>query len=306
LAVAVPITSGGVVLGAVGISTSADEVDESVAAFRWKLTAIAAGALVLAAAVAWFLSGWVTRPIRRLEQVASRVGAGELSARASTDAGPSEVRSLGREFNATVGRLEELVRAQDAFVGDASHQLRTPLTALRLRLENGDVSGALGETERLSRIVDALLALARAEGCPAETVELAAAVAERIDAWSPVAEAQGIRLETDVVGRAVVGRDRLTQVLDNLVANAVVASPPGSVVVIHGDARALHVRDHGPGMTADDRARAFDRFWSKSSGSGLGLPIAKRLVEVDGGSVELQAATDGGLDVVLHLAGITG
>lgn len=301
LSVAVPVSSGGVVLGAVGISTPTDEVGESVASFQWKLAGIAAAVLAATVAAALLLSRWVTRPLDRLEQIAARVGAGELSARASADAGPPEVRSLARRFNDTVGRLEELVRAQDAFVGDASHQLRTPLTALRLRLENGDVTGALGETERLSGIVDALLALARAEGAPAEPVELAPAVAERIDAWGPVALERGIQLESDVGGSALVGRDRLGQVLDNLLANALDASPSGSVVVVRGDSTALHVRDQGPGMTADDRALAFDRFWSKAGGSGLGLPIVKRLVEVDGGTVELDSAVGGGLDVVLHL-----
>lgn len=305
LSVAVPVSSGGAVLGAVGISTPTDEVDENIASFRWGLAAIAAAALAAAAAAALLLSRWVTRPLRRLERVAGRVGAGELSARASSEAGPPEVRSLAHEFNATVAHLEELVRAQDAFAADASHQLRTPLTALRLQLENGDLDGALRETERLDAIIDALLALARAEGPAPEPVELARAVAERLEAWSPVAEERDIRLETNVAGDALVGRDRLGQVLDNLIANALVASPPGSVVVVRGDAAALHIRDHGPGMTFDDRTHAFDRFWSKSGGSGLGLPIVKRLVEVDGGSVELTPAEGGGLDVVLHLASST-
>jgi signal transduction histidine kinase len=306
LSVAVPVGSRGSVLGAVGISTATGEVDENIAGFRWKLGAIAAAVLAATVAAAVLLSRWVTRPLRGLEHAAGRVGAGELSARARTDAGPPEVRSLARRFNETVSRLEELVRAQDAFVGDASHQLRTPLTALRLRLENGDVAGALGETERLARIVDALLALARAESALRERVELAAAVAERLDAWAPVADERGIRLESEVQGTTLIGRDRLGQVLDNLLANALVASPPASVVVVHGDAVALHVRDSGPGMTEDDRSRAFDRFWSKAGGSGLGLPIVKRLIEVDGGTVELETASAGGLDVVLHLPHGTG
>jgi signal transduction histidine kinase len=170
-----------------------------------------------------------------------------------------------------------------------------------LRLENGDVAGALSETDRLSRIVDALLALARAEGDAPEPIELDQAVAERLDAWSPVADERGVRLESEVRGTALVGRDRLGQVLDNLLANALAASSPGSVVVVRGDATALHVRDNGPGMTEDERARAFDRFWSKAGGSGLGLAIVKRLVEVDGGTVELQPASGGGLDVLLRL-----
>jgi signal transduction histidine kinase len=301
LSVAVPVSSGGSILGAVGISTPSAELSEQIASFRWKLGAVAGAVLTVTVLVALLLSRWVTRPLRDLERAAERVGAGKLDARAPVTGGPPEVRSLARRFNDTVARLEELVRAQEAFVGDASHQLRTPLTALRLRLENGDVPGALTEVERLSRIVDALLALARAEASAAETVQLGPAVDERLAAWRPVADAKGVRLEAAVTGTALVGRDRLGQVLDNLLANALAVSPDGSHVTVHGDANALHVTDHGPGMTAEDRTRAFDRFWSKGGGSGLGLAIVRHLVEVDGGSVELAPANGAGLDVVLRL-----
>ena len=99
----------------------------------------------------------------------------------------------------------------------------------------------------------------------------------------------------------LVGPDRLGQALDNLLANALAVAPPGTAVTVSGDPEALHVEDHGPGMSAEDRSPAFDRFWSKGSGSGLGLPIVKRLIELDGGSVELRDAPGGGLDVVLRL-----
>jgi len=255
---------------------------------------------VLAALVGVLLSRSVTRPLRSLEQAAGEAGAGDLSVRAPEE-GPPEVRSLAVSFNEMVARLEELVGAQEVFIADASHQLRTPLTALRLRLENGDVAGALPEVERLSRLVDALLALARAEAAPAEPVELAAAVAERMDAFEPLAGERGVRLEAHVEGAALVGPDRLGQALDNLLANALAVAPRGSAVSVSGGPLALHVEDSGPGMSAEERARAFDRFWSKGSGSGLGLPIVKRLVELDGGSVELRDAPGGGLDVVLRL-----
>ena len=211
------------------------------------------------------------------------------------------MREVSRAFNDMVGRLAELITAQEAFVADASHQLRTPLTALRLRLENGDVDGALTEAERLSRRVDSRLARARAEATAPEPVDLAALVAERLDAWEPVAATRGVRLEADVHGHALAGRDRLGQVLDNLLANALAVVPAGSAVTVAGDAQTLHVRDRGPGMSEEQRARAFDRFWSQGSGFGLGLPVARRLVEVDGGSIDLLDASGGGLDVVLRL-----
>ena len=127
-----------------------------------------------------------------------------------------------------VTQVEQLLHAQEAFVADASHQLRTPLTALRLRLENGDVPGALGEVERLARLVDGLLALARAEAAPPGQVDLAPAVAERLDAWEPVAAERDVRLEADVRGAALADPDRLGQVLDNLLANAIAVAPPGN------------------------------------------------------------------------------
>ena len=175
------------------------------------------------------------------------------------------------------------------------------MTALRLRLENGDVHGALGEVERLARLVDGLLALARAEAAPPGQIDLALAVAERLESWEPVAAERDVRLEADVRGAALADPDRLAQVLDNLLANAIAVAPPGTSVTVSGEPGALHVRDRGPGMSDDERQRAFDRFWSKGSGSGLGLPIVRRLLAVDGGSVELRTADGGGLDVVVRL-----
>ena len=299
--VAVPVIAEGGVVGAVGISTPTSEADERIAGFWWRLAGIAAAVVGVTVLAAVLLSRWVTRPLRHLEDVAERVGAGDLTVRAIAGDGPPEVRALAGRFNETVAKLEQLVRAQEAFVADASHQLRTPLTALRLRLETGDVDGGLREVERMAGIVDALLALARSEAAAPEAVDLEGAVTDRVEAWQAAASAGRVAIETSVRGQALVGPERLAQVLDNLLANALAAAPEGSSIEVRGDAESLHVRDHGPGLSAADRDRAFDRFWSASGGSGLGLPIVKRLVEADGGSVELLEAGGGGLDVVLHL-----
>ncbi len=186
LYVAVPVASGGVVHGAVRITYPTSAVDARVTRYWLMLAAIAGLVLALAAVVGLVLARSVTRPLHALEQAAGEAGGGDLVG-ARARGGPPEVRSLAASFNEMVRRLEELVGAQEVFVADASHQLRTPLTALRLRLENGDVAGALPEVERLSRLVDGLLALARAEAAPAEIVELAAAVADRLDAFAPLA-----------------------------------------------------------------------------------------------------------------------
>ena len=302
------------VSGAVRITYSTSTVEARV--WRYWLFLLAIGGTVLAAAavVGYRFARWVSSPLAHLEAAAAVAGEGDLSTRADEQAGPPEVRSLASTFNQMVGELEQLVSSQEDFVADASHQLRTPLTALRLRLEmvggevskagQADLERALEEVERLSRLVDGLLALARAEVSPVEPVDLVKLVDDRIQAWSALAAEQGVKLEADVTGRALVGADRLGQALENLLSNALTVSPRGGTVSINGSAGELHVIDQGPGLNAEERERAFDRFWrggKSGTGSGLGLAIVKRLVEIDGGTVELRAAPEGGLDAVIQL-----
>jgi signal transduction histidine kinase len=322
LYVAVPVASSGTVLGAVRITYPTSSVDARVRRYWLFLAAIAAIVLALAAAVGVVLARSTTRPLREVEQAAEAAGAGDLTARAPVGAGPPEVRALASTFNEMVARLDQLVDSQRAFVGDASHQLRTPLTALRLRLENleagtdgagrEEVEGALAEVERLSRLVDDLLALARADAGAEIAVPIAvrAAILDRLDAWRAFAAERGIELEPAVEGEpmARAAPDRIEQVLDNLLANAIEAAPEGSAVEVWARGKGawveLHVRDEGPGMSAEERERAFDRFWSRRSdggGSGLGLAIVRRLVVSDGGTVELRAAAGGGVEAVVRL-----
>jgi signal transduction histidine kinase len=320
LYVAVPIASGGVVHGAVRITYPTSTVDTRVLHYWLILAAVAAIVLAAAAVVGLLTARFVTRPLRGLERAAAEVGGGDLDARAPEREGPPEVRSLAAVFNETVSKLGQLLRAQEEFVADASHELRTPLTALRLRLENleRDVHGgaaheleaALGEVDRLAQMVEALLALARADATPAARVDAAEIVRARLDVWRPLAEESGVTLVADTNGSIPVraAPERLAQVLDNLVANALDASPPGSTLTVSARptpvGAELRVRDEGPGMTPQQRARAFDRFWRAGSGgggSGLGLAIVRKLVEADAGEVELAEAPGGGLDAIVRL-----
>lgn len=321
LYVAVPIASGGVVHGAVRITYPMSEVDRRVRNYWLALAGIAAIALAAAALVGISFARWIRRPLAGLEVAAAAAGAGDLSARAPVPDGPPELRQLALQFNDMVARVDGLVAAQRDFVADASHELRTPLTALRLRLENLErhvdeagregLDAASAEVERLSGLVDSLLALARADAgsASAETLDLTAAVRERVASWEPVTD-RGVQLRLDA-GASVVARaggDRFAQVVDNLVANSLRHAPDGSGVTLSllrtGAWAELRVRDEGAGMTGEQKARAFDRFWragSDGGGSGLGLAIARRLVEVDGGTIELRDAEGGGLEVVVRL-----
>ncbi len=324
LYVAVPVASGGDVHGAVRLTFPTDEVDGRVARVWLTLGAVAAVSLAAAGVIAVALARSVTRPFRELQAAATALGGGDLSAHAPDDHGPPEVRALARAFNDTSRRLEELIGAQDTFVADASHQLRTPLTALRLRLENleadavppaaAELAAALDESDRMSRLVDGLLTLARADKAAstatATALDLLAVLEERREIWLPVADERGVDLVVDT-GPALQGfatPDRVSQVLDNLLDNALEVAPTGSTVrlgvVATPTGPALHVTDEGLGMTADQRERAFDRFWQGPEGtgsSGLGLAIVQKLVLADGGHVDLLAGPGGGLDAVVHL-----
>jgi signal transduction histidine kinase len=220
-----------------------------------------------------------------------------------------------------VGRLDVLLRSQQEFVADASHQLRTPLTALQLRLENlehdvappgeAQLEGALAEVARLGRLVDGLLALARADAAEARPVhvDLHAIAVSRLASWAAHAEAHDVHLDERVPlgSQGVATPGSLDQVLDNLLSNALVVSPRGGTIRVEATPAhpfvELHVVDEGPGMTDEQRSRAFDRFWREGSdrGTGLGLAIAQRLVSADGGALELRDAPGGGLDAVILL-----
>ena len=321
LYVAVPVASGGRIDGAVRVTYPTSTIDARVRRYWLILAAIAGIVLAVAFVVGMRVAAFVVRPLRRVEEAAAAVGHGDLRARAPEHEGPEEVRSLAAVFNDTVTRVAQLLDSQRQFVEDASHQLRTPLTALRLRLENlerdvaqegrPDLDGALREVERLGELVESLLGLARsgARTAPTGRVELGALSRERVAAWSPLAAERGVRLVTDIVGdvAARAAEERVRQIVDNLVENAVEASPAGGTVTLLVRARPpwveLTVRDEGPGLDEHQRSRAFDRFWRGrgGEGSGLGLAIVRALVEADGGEVELAPVGGGGLDAIVRL-----
>lgn len=318
--VAVPIAADGRVRGAVRITYPTSAVDARVHRYWAILGAIAGLVLFVALAIGLAFSRSIARPLEALRLAAARVGEGDLAARAPTEVGPPEVRAVATAFNDTARKLDALLRTQDEFVADASHQLRSPLAALRLRLENleldvgpagrAGLEGATAELERLSRVVDGLLALARADRALSAVVaiELAPLVHERLAAWSAYAEEHDVTLRERLAPIAALATPgRLEQVLDNLLANALDVAPGGTEIVIAVSAAdgtaELRVSDEGPGLTDAQRTRAFDRFWraGSHSGSGLGLAIVRRLVEADGGSAELVARAEGGIDAVVRM-----
>ncbi|WP_162795286.1 sensor histidine kinase, partial [Nonomuraea lactucae] len=280
--------------------------------------------LVVVPAVAVPLVRWVLRPVHDLDEAAHAVESGRHATHVSDRTGPPELRRLASSFNAMADSVAAAVRKQRAFVAQASHQLRNPLTALRLRIENaeafaGDPHGreelrlALEEADRLGESVDALLHLARAEStyeppCP---LDVSAAVRRREVAWHVAYASSATPLVVDVPGglSATALPGLLDHALDALLDNALKFGQ-GSPVEVTARTRdgvvEIRVRDYGPGLPPDELARAGDRFWRSPRhqnvpGTGLGLAITRTLAEASGGSMALSAARPRGLEVVITL-----
>jgi len=306
--------------GAVVLSRSTHELHNRLHMLWAWLSAVAAIGLLAAALAAVMLARWVGRPLSALDVAAQQLGTGALDTRSGTGHGPPEVRRLAQTFNTMAGRLEALVHGNRAMMADVSHQLRTPLAALRLRLDlltqdadqatASELAAAQGEIVRLSRLVDGLLAIARAENAVSKPVEVAvdAVIQDRAAAWGPVAEERGIWLTTRCLTRvrATLGDGHLEQILDNLLANALDVVPSGGQVRVTASANSqgarITVADDGPGMSKAQQEAAFRRFVSTSSaGAGLGLAIVHRLVTANGGAAALSDTAGGGLTVTLDL-----
>ncbi len=320
---AVPVASGSHVYGVVRLTVFNRDVEARVRRMWLSLGAVVIVAVGATAVVAFAVARSITRPTADLRRAAARIAGGDLSARASIKDAPPELSELAHAFDDMAARLEDLVESQRAFVADASHQLRTPLTALRLRLENleatvvesetDDVGSVVVEVERLSRLVDQLLELSRAGSADTVAVDVADVVEQRVRLWGPVADDAGITLLTDidVVRRHVasVVPDGLEQILDNLIDNAIRYTPRGGTVTVamlgeHDGLCAFEVRDTGEGVTDEDLPRIFDRFWrggSSQPGTGLGLAIVSHLVGRSGGRIAASRGVDGGLVVTVRL-----
>ncbi len=318
---AVPIGSGDSQVGVVVLARQAEPLDHRIRMLWLTLTVVAVVAALAAIGIALWLSRWVVRPIRRLEEAANVVGAGNLEARAAVAEGPPEVRRLAAAFDAMAARLNSLVDGHRAVIADVSHQLRTPMSALRLRLEllaesdshdSTELNEALDELNRLSRLVDGLLAVARAEATSGQPMPLdtRSVLADRVSAWAPLAAERGVSLtlEPGAEVRAWAVHGHLEQILDNLLGNCFDLTPPPQHVRLaldkQGDDALVTVADDGPGMTAAQRRNAFQRFETShadSGGTGLGLAIVQRLITVGGGRVVLEETVGGGLTVRFSL-----
>jgi two-component system, OmpR family, sensor kinase len=286
------------------------------------LGAIAIGfaALLAGLVVAFALADSLSRPLTRLAGAARRIGAGDLTSRVERTDGATEITELGRSFDDMAGRLEATVTAQREFVANASHQLRTPLTGMKLRLESAidaaenaetkrQLEAAEREVDRLAEIVERLLVMARRieEGAAAD-VDVDAVIARAVERWRDRAARAGSSVTAGGhAGTAVgVGND-LDQILDNLLDNAISYAPgPVRVLGATDDGQVvLAVEDDGPGIAPEEADRVTERFYrghgTPAGGSGLGLAIVRELAEKGGGSIEVGRSSTGGTRIEIRL-----
>lgn len=326
------------------VAVYAKQVGQSARAVRNGLAIGAPVLLVLGAALSWYVVGRALRPVEALRAGAAEItGSGALGGQAlPVPAGNDEIHRLGETLNDMLARLDAASAKQRGFVADAAHELRSPLASLRTQLEVAQrlgtradwaetSTGALVDIDRLSRLVDDLLLLARLDDAGVrvrrDDVDLSVIVRRVVDGYSAHVRAP-IRFAVDDDGHPPLvnaDRDALARVVRNLVDNAVRHAVDDVRVSVTRGAGGLDVvlvvADDGPGIPAADRERVFDRFARldeararDAGGTGLGLPIVRELVRSHGGSVTLADARAGpddgggsaaGLRVEIRLPGVT-
>lgn len=318
LATAVPIYARTKPSGAVRVTQGVNDVNEAIRRSWLGLALIGALVIGLGLIAGLIIARRISGPIVRLDGAARRVADGDLKVRAKVE-GSTEQRTLARSFNTMTERLAVLLASQREFVADASHQLRTPLTGLRLRIEEiradagadrerENADAALAEVDRLSLIVDELLELSRAGEAPPPDAraDLDRAVIEAGERWQGAAAEAGCRLAIEPAGGGEVRchQTELDRILDILVENAV-AYAPGRPVEIASAPGTVTVTDGGPGLQGQQADELFERFRrgeaSKGgpTGTGLGLAIALELAARWGAALELSDGPDGGLVATL-------
>ena len=322
-----PVVVGGARIGTFRVADPLTSIDQALASLRNRFIAVGLGALLLSVAIAIWLANVISRPLRRMAAVASAVDSGDLSHRIDYE-GDDEVGVLAEAFNHMLDRLESGFRLQRDFVSDASHELRSPLTVLRGRIEQladhagdrhaveAEANELMREVRRMERLSDDMLTLAKAErgGLVQRRRVPVDDFVEDLRRDLPLLGSRHYSVESNVHGDLEADPDRLAQVIRNLVTNAVrhtaadghidisIASENGSAV--------FAVSDDGTGIEPNQLVRIFDRFHRTDEGrsraeggSGLGLAIARAIVEAHGGTIAAESAPGQGATVRFSIPG---
>jgi len=325
---AAPVTVGGETAGAILLSRPPGEFGLPLATVLWRALIASAIGMAVAAALLLFLTGRVTRPLRSMQSAAREVAKGNLTARVEPG-GTVELNEVSAAFNAMVDQLARREATTRDFLMRITHDLRTPLTAIRghaTALADGVVpedqvprslAAIEGEAERLEAMVSDLLDLARLEAdrfrVELAEVEPQPLLRRAFDAHEAEAQRRGIGYEQDIpdLGAMITDGARLSQIVANLLDNALRWTPPGGTVLLEasagrGGGLVVAVSDTGPGVPADRRDAIFEPFQSAETpdgrrGSGLGLAISRQLARALGGDVTVEPRPSGGSRFALRL-----
>ncbi len=313
----------GLVLNAFGIVHFSFDQFQWLLPFGGVLFAIVVSMLVLSA----FYLRRMSMPFDDLLDASNKVAEGDYSARVE-ERGPREVRSLARGFNSMASRLQVNDQQRRAMLADVSHELRTPLTIIQGNIEaildgvypadETRLKSILEETQILSRLVEDLRTLSLAESgslqLKHETTDIAALIRETVSAFQSQADASDVKMELSLINKPLspeIDPERIRQVLTNLISNALHYSPRESSIKINltesdlsaGRRVMISVEDSGPGIASEDLPHVFDRFYKSrdSRGMGLGLSIAKYIVEAHGGEIKAESAQSQGTKIWFSL-----
>ena len=290
-------------------------------------------ALVVSLLGGWFLAGRALAPVARISEAAAAMAGGDLNARIAVERTENELEQLALALNQAFDRLHLAVDNERRFTADASHELRTPLATISAEIEwalarerstdeyRRCLATAQRASERMRRVVEHLLALARADSAyltlQRAPVGLAPLVNDALGIVQPLAERKQVTIEARIDPATVIGdRDRLTDLVTNLCSNAIQYNRTGGQVQVdlwpEGNEVCLRVRDTGIGINADDLPRVFERFYradkarsTHSGGAGLGLAIAKWIVEAHDGRIACESALGEGTEILVRLPRVT-
>jgi two-component system OmpR family sensor kinase len=338
LVVLMPLVSHHHTIAILQLSTPTTTVDEFITTLRFILLFGVIGALSIAIALTFPLVGAALYPLREMERTSRRIATGDLSMRLEPPVTDDEIGHLALSFNWMVAQLETAFQRQKQFVADVSHELRTPLTALSGSLEmlligadRGDIEasrrlarGMYTEVQRMHRLVEDLLALTRLDErkivLREDTINVRTVIDKVYDQAQQLAHGQEILREiAPDIPLVHADADRLQQVLLNIVDNALKFTSADGCVELSAysegqTAVLIEVHDNGKGITPEALPYVFDRFYRadparsrlphRVSGNGLGLAIAKELIEAQGGTISISSAPGKGTTVTIRLRAI--
>ncbi len=317
-------------LWTVAVASSLEAANDAVERVKTGLLVGGSVAVLLAAIGAWYLASAALRPVERMRRKAAEISEHDATSRLPMPGTRDEIASLASTMNELLARLQGALVRQRAFVADAGHELRTPLAVLRTELELADrpnrsrddlidaIRNAALETDRLARLAEALLFLARADdghrGLPPDIEPLLPILERSAEAFTGRAAARNVvvRITGDRTLMAPLDEHRIRQAVDNLVENALRFAPSGSEVRIDairkGSELVITVSDSGSGFPSAFLPYAFERFRRadeararSDGGSGLGLAIVQAVASGHGGTASAENQPGGGAAVSLHL-----